>query len=361
VNDDDAMRLALDLARLGEGDVNPNPLVGAVIIKDGRIVGRGWHRRFGGPHAEVFALNEAGDAARGATLYVTLEPCCHHGKTPPCTERVIDAGVARVVVAARDPNPIVDGKGIACLRGAAIDVEEGILSDEAFRRNEIFFTFARTGRPFVLVKIAASLDGRIATRHGDSKWISGPASRLEAHRLRRRFASVLVGVSTVVADDPQLSVRHVVGRDPVPIVLDPTGRVPEDARLLALNLEPIVVTSTMEPDKERRLSERGVRVWRIPLSAGRLDLAHLLRRLAETSIDSVLVEGGGETAASFLEAGLVDKVEIFIAPILIGGRESTPSLGGVGVAQVADAWHVEDVSIARLGDDLRITGYVRKN
>jgi diaminohydroxyphosphoribosylaminopyrimidine deaminase/5-amino-6-(5-phosphoribosylamino)uracil reductase len=368
VNDADAMRLAIDLARLGEGDVNPNPLVGAVVARDGRVVGRGWHRRFGDPHAEIFALEEAADEARGATLFVTLEPCCHHGKTPPCTDRIIGAGVARVVLAVRDPNPAVDGRGIDALReaggggggGGGPVAVVGPLAHEAAKQNEIFLTFTKTGLPFVQLKTAISLDGRIATRAGDSRWISGSASRSEAHRLRRKFSSVLVGVGTVLADDPELSVRHVFGRNPTPIVLDPSGRIPEAARLLERDRRAIVATASMSTRKEQALAARGARVWRIPQRRGRLDLSALLRRLAEASVDSVLVEGGGETAASFLEAGLVDKVAAFVAPLLIGGREATPSLGGVGAERVADAWHLRDLTVSRLGDDLYVVGYVSR-
>lgn len=357
MNDTEAMRLALELARLGEGNVNPNPLVGAVLVKDGRIVGRGYHRRFGEAHAEIVALEEAADASRGASLIVTLEPCCHHGKTPPCTDRIIEAGVARVVLGVRDPNPLVNGQGIACLREAGIEVTEGVLAEEAARQNEIFLCFASTGRPFVQLKIALSLDGRIATRSGDSKWISGEASRTEAHRLRRKFASVLVGVGTVVADDPELSVRHVTGRDPIPIVLDPSGRIPQNARLLGSDASAIVVTSSMSAAKAHALTSRGVRVWRLPVREGLLDLPLLLNRLAEASIDSVLVEGGGETAARFVEAGLVDKVAFFIAPMLIGGLKAAPAIGGRGAARISEAWHLHDVCVDRLADDIRVTGY----
>lgn len=360
MNDADAMRLALELARLGEGNVNPNPLVGAVLVKDGQIVGRGYHRQFGAPHAEVFALEEAADASRGATMIVTLEPCCHHGKTPPCTDRIIEAGIRRVVLGIRDPNPLVDGKGIACLREAGIEVTEGILAKSAARQNEIFLSFAATGRPFVQLKVALSLDGRIATRSGDSKWISGEASRTEAHRLRRKFASVLVGVGTAVADDPELSVRHVSGRNPIPIVLDPSGRIPEGARLLGSDTSAIVVTSSMSAAKEHTLTSRGVRVWRLPLREGLLDLPLLLTRLGEAKIDSVLVEGGGETAARFVEAGLVDKVAIFIAPMLIGGREARPAIGGLGAASISEAWRLRDVSVGRLTEDIYVTGYPRR-
>jgi len=359
LNDADAMRLALELASLGEGSVNPNPLVGAVIVRDGRVIGRGYHRRFGGPHAEIFALEEAGDATRGADLFVTLEPCSHHGKTPPCTDRIIEAGIARAIVAVRDPNPTVNGAGIACLRRAGIDVIEGVLAEEAARQNEVFFKFITTGSPFVHLKLAVSLDGRIATRSGDSKWITGEASRVEAHRLRRKLASILVGVGTVIADDPELSVRHVPGENPVPIVLDPTGRIPASARLLLGEVQAIIVTSTMDDATENALISRGARVWRIPSVNGRLDLRQLGARLGRASIDSVLVEGGAETAGRFLDAGVIDKVTVFIAPTLVGGREAISSVGGLGIERMAHAWRLRDVSVRRIGEDLCVTGYPR--
>lgn len=351
------MRLALRLAALGEGDVHPNPLVGAVVTNGETIVGRGYHQRFGGPHAEVFALEEAGEAARGATLYVTLEPCCHYGKTPPCTDRIIAARIRRVVVAVRDPNPAIDGGGIARLREAGIEVTEGVLADEAKQQNEIFFTFVRRRRPFVQLKLAVSLDGRIATKTGDSQWISSESSRAEAHRLRRKFMSVLVGAQTVLTDDPLLTVRHVVGRDPVPIVLDRNGRMSPTARLLKAHRSPIVVTAAMPSDVEDAVSSCGARVWRLPAGAGGIDLPGLLSRLAEENIDSMLIEGGGETAAAFLNAGLIDKVSLFIAPLLIGGRGAVPAVGGVGPEWIADAWRLERVTTAWMGTDLLYTGY----
>ncbi|MFC2099419.1 bifunctional diaminohydroxyphosphoribosylaminopyrimidine deaminase/5-amino-6-(5-phosphoribosylamino)uracil reductase RibD [Candidatus Bipolaricaulota bacterium] len=362
MTDVEAMRLAIALAELGEGDVNPNPLVGAVVLKDGHVVGRGYHHAFGGPHAEVLAIADADDDATGSTLVVTLEPCCCHGKTPPCTEAIIKAGIARVVVAQRDPSPRIAGNGIAALRSAGIEVVEGVLVAEAARQIEIFLTYVTTRRPFVQLKLACSLDGRIATKTGDSRWISGEASRVEGHRLRRRFASILVGVGTVVADDPSLSVRHVLGKDPIPIVLDPTGRIPADARLLNAEAHSIVVTSTLTSDAVNALTSRGASVWRIPFESpsqpGRLDLPALLDRLAEEGIDSVLIEGGGETAAAFLEADLVDKVSLFIAPILIGGRGAVPAIGGDGIERIADAWRLTGISVTRLDEDTLITGYL---
>ena len=351
------MRLALELAEFGEGDVHPNPLVGAVVVKDGKAIGRGYHRRFGDPHAEIFALDEAGVASRDATLYVTLEPCCHHGKTPPCTDRILASGVRRVVVAVRDPNPEVDGGGIACLHDAGIEVTEGVLQEEAEQQNEIFFTCSRLRRPFVQLKLAVSADGRIATKTGDSQWISFEPSRVEAHRLRRKFMSVLVGVQTVLSDDPLLTVRHVVGPDPVSVVLDRRGRTPPTAQLLGAHPSPIVVTATMAADLEARLRSRGARVWRLADDAGGIDLPRLLADLFEEGIDSVLIEGGGETAAAFLNAGRVDKVSLFIAPILIGGRGGVPAVGGAGVERVADALRLDRVTAEWFGPDLLYTGY----
>ena len=356
--DERFMRMALDLARKGEGETNPNPLVGAIVVRNGEVVGQGYHHSFGGPHAEVFALNEAGDAARGATLYVTLEPCSHHGKTPPCTERIIEANIARVIIACRDPNPLVNGHGIERMRAAGIEVKEGVLEEEARRANEIFFKFITTGRPFVQLKLAESLDGKIATRTGDAKWISGADSRTEVHRLRRRFAAVLVGVETVIADDPRLTVRHVEGKNPLRIVLDGRGRIPLEATLLrGEEGSTIVVTATMEGEKEEALISLGTKVWRFPEEGGCVDLSAFLQRLGEEKIDSLLVEGGGETAAAFLEADLIDKVAFFIAPILIGGRDAIPAIGGVGAESVAGGGHVHDIEIERIGEDLLVTGY----
>ena len=356
------MQVALELARLGAGDVNPNPLVGAVIVRDEVIVGRGYHRAFGGPHAEVFALDEAGDLARGSTLYVTLEPCCHYGKTPPCTDRIIEAGISRVVVATRDPNPVNNGKGIAALRNAGIEVEEGILQEEAERMNEVFLTYMRTGRPFVHLKMAVSLDGRIATRTGHAKWISSEASRVAGHRLRRSYTGIVVGIRTVLSDDPGLDVRQVIGKDPVPIVLDPSGRIGSEARLFTQPPYPIIVTAEMPEAKEAALTASGARVWRLPRSLeGDFDLPSLLLRLGAEGIDSLLIEGGGETAARFLEAGLVHKVTFFVAPLLIGGQNAIPAIGGLGPETVAEAWRLRDVDIKQLGPDLQITGYPERD
>jgi diaminohydroxyphosphoribosylaminopyrimidine deaminase / 5-amino-6-(5-phosphoribosylamino)uracil reductase len=361
VSETQFMARALQLASQGEGWVNPNPLVGAVVVQGSKIVGQGYHARFGGPHAEVMALEEAGEAARGATLYVTLEPCCHHGKTPPCTDRILEAGVRRVVYAMDDPNPKVCGQGAATLRTAGIDVRSGLLREAAEQQNEIFRTYITQQRPFIHLKLAVSLDGRIATRTGDSKWITGEAARLRAHELRRRHAAILVGVHTARCDDPRLDVRHVPGPSPRPVVLDPAGETPLSSKLLGGGRRPVVVTDTMRPDKEETLTSRGVDVWRVETSTAgcfRLDL--LLRRMHREGIDSVLVEGGGETAASFIEAGLVDRVTLFLAPRILGGTAAIPAIGGVGVSRVADAVRLCDLAVEWLGDDLLYTGRIER-
>lgn len=361
MNDEAYLRLAFALAEIAEGDTSPNPLVGAVVVRDGEIVGRGAHRSFGGPHAEAFALDEAGARARGSTLYVTLEPCAHHGKTPPCTTRIIEAGIARVVTAIEDPNPIVSGRGIAALRAAGVDVEVGSLRDVAVRQNEIFFKYIRTGLPFVHLKLATSLDGRIATRSGDTRWITGEPAQILVHRWRRRHAAVLVGIGTVLADDPQLTVRHVLGRQPVPIVLDRSGRLPETSRLLAGERTPIVAVARISPARRTELETVGCRVWELPAPDGDIDLARLFERLGQVGIDSVLVEGGSETAASLLAADQVDRVSFFIAPILIGGRDAVPAVGGTGVDSLSDAIKLGAVTSEWVGADLVYSGLVLRS
>jgi len=357
MNDEQFMRLALELAEKGEGTVNPNPLVGSVVVKDGTIVGQGHHQAFGGPHAEVVALEQARENAHGATLYVSLEPCCYRGKTPPCTQQISDAGIARVVVACRDPNPLVNGKGITRLQEAGIAVNEGVLAAEAQRINEIFFKFITTRLPFVQIKLAMSLDGKIATRAGESRWISGERSRIAAHKLRRKFSAVLVGVGTVISDDPQLTVRHVRGRDPIRIVLDGEGRIPLTAGLLHKAGRTIVATAAMTTEKETELLALGAEVWRFPDEKGNVDLQALMTRLGQAEIDSVLVEGGGEAVASFLEAEFVDKVSFFVAPILLGGRNAVPAVGGAGIESISSAPRIRNIDVERVGEDILICGY----
>ena len=351
------MRRALELAEKGTGYTRPNPLVGAVIAKGGEVIAEGYHARYGGPHAEAVALERAGEAAREADLYVNLEPCSHWGKTPPCVDRIIAAGIRRVFIATRDPNPLVNGKGVERLRAAGIEVVEGVLRKEAERLNEIFFYWIKMKRPFVALKLAMSLDGKIATRSGDSRWITGEVARRRVHELRRRHAAVLVGINTVLADDPELTVREVEGPQPLRIVLDSRGRVPLSARVLSGGAKTLIATTAAMPEElERALRERGVEVWRLPAREGRVDLVALLARLAGEEIDSLLVEGGGEVAWSFLAQGLVQKLYLFYGPLLLGGRE-VPGVGGPGVERLADAFRVRIEAVERLGNDLLVVAY----
>lgn len=362
------MRRALELAERGVGYVNPNPLVGCVIVKDDAIVAEGHHARVGGAHAEAEALHKAGDAAQGAHLYVNYEPCVGFpGKrTPACVDRIIAAGIERVVVATRDPTPDVHGQGVERLRAAGVDVVEGVLADDARRLNEIREKYATTGRPFVLLKSAMSLDGKIATRTGDARWISSKESRQLVHRWRHRYAAVLVGVGTALSDDPRLTVRRIDGRDPVRIVLDSHGRSSPDARLFHLASEAPTIVATVDMPQEAEAALRNmetptaVEIWRLPADAGgRVDLHALMEELGRRQIDSVLLEGGAEVAAAFLNTGLIDKISIFIAPKLIGGGDAPGPIGGVGPDCVDQAVSLGNTEIARSGPDVVYTGYPR--
>ena len=352
------MRRALELARRGEGYTRPNPLVGAVVVKDGEIIAEGYHAHYGGPHAEAVALERAGEAAQGADLYVNLEPCVHWGKTPPCADRIIAAGVRRVIIASRDPNPLVNGKGVEKLRAAGIQVIEGVLEDEAHELNEIFFHWITTKRPFVSLKLAMSLDGKIATKTGDSRWITGPEARRRVHELRRRHAAVLVGVNTVLADDPELTVREVEGPQPLRVILDSRGRTPTTAKVLDRAAKTLIAaTSSMPREAEERLREAGAEVARFPAAGGKVDLEALLRWLGERGVDSVLVEGGGEVAWSFVSRGLVRKFYLFYGPVVIGGRDAVPGVGGEGFPDLDGAVRLAIQGVERLGADLLVVCY----
>jgi len=357
---DDArrMRRALKLAARGRAKTAPNPMVGAVIVKRGRVVGEGYHRRAGGPHAEVWALRDAGQAARGAAIYVTLEPCSYHGRTPPCTEALIEAGLRRVVVACTDPNPLVNGKGIRRLRRAGIEVAVGVLAREARALNAAYCKHVTTGLPLVSLKAAMSLDGKIATASRESKWITGERARTEAHRLRARHDAVLTGVETVLADDPELTVRMSRGSTPLRVVVDSRARTPATARLLTADGRPPVIAVTRQAPQTRirRLERAGAEIWVIGSRAGKVNLRSLMKRLGRRGIQSVLVEAGGTLAAGALAARLVDRVYFFVAPRLIGGADALTPVEGVGVQQLSQAWRLERVRVRRLGEDLLITG-----
>jgi diaminohydroxyphosphoribosylaminopyrimidine deaminase/5-amino-6-(5-phosphoribosylamino)uracil reductase len=357
------MRRALALAAQGRGLTSPNPVVGAVVVSGEDIVGEGFHERAGGPHAEVVALAAAGERCRGATLYVTLEPCAYHGRTPPCAPAVIAAGIRRVVAALVDPNPRVSGRGLAALRAAGLEVTEAMLAEEAERQNRAFLTAMRLGRPHVTLKAAMTLDGRIADLHGESKWITGAPAREAAHRLRSEADAVLVGVGTALRDDPSLTVRldRPWPREPYRVVLDTHARTPGGARFIAAGT-PSRALVMVGPDAGREriaaLVSAGASVTTLPVRDGHVDLGAALTALAGLEVRAVLVEGGGELHGAFLDAGLVDRVAVFIAPSLLGGRRATSAIEGPGLA-LRSAPRLTALEVTRLGDDVLIEADVR--
>ena len=361
------MAAALALAQRALGRTAPNPAVGAVVVQAGEIVGKGATRPPGGPHAEVVALAEAGAAARGATLYVTLEPCCHFGRTPPCTDAIVAAGVARCVVAVADPFPLVNGGGITRLRDAGIAVDLGLMEQEAVALNAGFFARVRTGRPLVVAKYAMTLDGRIATRTGHSRWITGEPARLAVHVLRDRSDAIVAGAGTIAADDPALTTRlpdELAGdggpHHPLRIVVDGRGSSPLAARVFdpALPGQTLVATTAASsPGWRSALAARGVAVDILGADP-EIDLGLLLDRLGERGVNTLLVEGGGRLHGAFFDAGLVDRVAAFVAPVMVGGEAAPGPVGGAGAATMAEAVRLTGVRLRRLGDDLLIEGDV---
>ena len=349
------MAAALAQARRGEGHTHPNPAVGAVVVKGGRVVGRGFHERAGAPHAEVVALREAGRAAKGATLYSTLEPCNHHGRTPPCVDAVLAAGIRRVVVASFDPNPLVSGKGLRRLRRAGVVVTTRVLQPESDALNRPFFKYMRTGLPWVTLKAAVTLDGKLATVGGDSKWVTGEPARRQVHELRSRVDAVLVGAGTVEADDPQLTARIPGGRNPLRVVLDSQLRLSPRRRVFAPDALTVVATAAPgRSARAERLHGVGVDTWHLPAGEGGVALEPLLRRLAAAGQLHVLVEGGAGVFTSFLRAGLVDELQLYVAPRLLGA----PGMGWVGelgIGRMADALQFRLAGLEQVGEDARVT------
>ncbi|MCL4503487.1 MAG: bifunctional diaminohydroxyphosphoribosylaminopyrimidine deaminase/5-amino-6-(5-phosphoribosylamino)uracil reductase RibD [Deltaproteobacteria bacterium] len=357
------MKLALRLAARGAGWVSPNPMVGAVVVKDGQIVGRGFHRRVGAAHAEVEALRQAGAAAQGADLYVTLEPCNHQGRTPPCTQAILAAGVARVIIATRDPNPQVAGGGAEYLKSQGVIAETGVLEAQAWRLNESWFYWTATGRPWVIAKAACSLDGKIATATGESQWLTGEAARAYGHRLRHQVDAILVGIETVLSDDPQLTARLPRGRgkDPIRVVLDSRLRLPLPAKLLHLESQaPTWVACTKEAPKEKikAIKDLGAEVLVFPEEAGRVPLKPLLKLLGDQQVQSLLVEGGAEVLGGFFDEGLVNQFYFFFAPKILGGRTSPGVLGGEGISHLANALQATHLNMRRIAQDIMISGYL---
>ena len=360
--DEAMMRRAIALARRGAGWTNPNPLVGAVVVKDGHIIGEGFHERYGEAHAERNALAACEEDPAGATLYVTLEPCCHTGKQPPCTDAVISAGIGRVVVGSRDPNPLVAGKGNALLRAAGVEVVEDVLRERCDVLNPVFFHFITTGRPYVVAKWAMTLDGKIATRTGDARWVSDEVSRADTHRLRHRLAGIMVGINTVLADDPMLTARcEGPANQPLRVVVDSALRIPQDCQLVKTAHEIPVLVATAAANEDSRaqaLRERGVEVASLPGPDGRVDVEALLDVLGARGIDSLLVEGGGTLHEAMFRANLVDRAIVYLTPKVCGGAAAKTPVAGVGVDRMADALELGHPMVEHMGDDLKIT-YLR--
>lgn len=356
------MWMALDLARQGFGKTNPNPMVGAVLVKDGEVVGTGYHEKAGQQHAEIVALREAGEKARGSVLYINLEPCSHHGRTPPCVDAIIEAGVRKVVISTIDPNPLVGGEGVRKLRQAGIKVKTGVLEDKARRLNEVFLKYITTKKPFIAVKAALTLDGKIASSSGESKWITGEGSRKLVHRLRSTSDGIMVGINTVLKDDPRLTAR-IEGEEvsnPVRIIVDSKGRIPLDSKVVKTASEVKTLLATTELADETHLEElsgEGVEVIRLPNKEGRVDLEALMHELGRREISVVLVEGGGSLNYSLLENHLVDKIYFFMAPLLLGGKDAPTPLEGAGADALEHCWSVKDLEIKQVEGDLLVTGY----
>ena len=365
VNDIKYMKRALELAEKGMGLTKPNPLVGAVIVADGKIIGEGYHEFYGGNHAEINAFRNTARETRGAMMYVTLEPCSHYGKTPPCAKAIIEKGIKRIVVAMTDPNPLVAGKGIKMLMDSGIDVKLGILEEESRKLNEIFIKYITTKLPFCILKSAMTLDGKIATYTGDSKWITNEKSRDYVHKLRHRVSAIMVGIGTILQDDPYLNTRLTEGKgeDAVRIIVDTAARIPLEAKVLNIDssARTIIATTEQAPKGKRKdLEDKGAEILLCPLVNNRVDLSYLIRELGEVGIDSILIEGGSELNYSALEAGIVDKVITFIAPKLVGGRNAKTPIGGLGKDLMKDAIQLERTNLQRLGDDIMIEAYIRK-
>ena len=369
MTDQDYMKRAIELARKGTGWTNPNPLVGAVIVKEGRIIGEGFHRRYGELHAERNAIASLTEPAEGATMYVTLEPCCHYGKTPPCTEAILENGIRKVVIGSADPNPKVAGNGVRVLREAGVLVEENFMGEECDRLNDIFFHYITTQTPYVIMKYAMTADGKIATKTGASKWVTGEASRMEVQRLRHRCMEIMVGIGTVLADDPMLNVRLSEGNSPVRIICDSHLRIPLDSQICQTAKQyPTVVAYVPErescikdscqevyrQEKVCKLEQLGVRALPVSDRNGQVDLRKLMGLLGQEGIDSILLEGGGVLNDNALQAGIVQEVHAFLAPKIFGGNEARTPVAGVGVELPSEAISLEFQKAKQIGEDLLI-------
>lgn len=355
------MGIALQLAKNGIGKVSPNPLVGALIVKENKIVGSGYHEIYGGTHAEINAINNTKVDIKGSTLYVTLEPCSHYGKTPPCVDRIIEKKIRRVVVGMIDPNPLVSGNGVKRLRELGVEVIIGVLEDECKKLNEVFIKYITHKKPFVVLKSAMSLDGKIATAFGESKWITCEESRIHAHNIRNQLTGIMVGIETVIKDNPLLTCRILGGRNPIRIIVDSKLRIPEDSNIVKTCREVRTMVATTEDirlEKVKYLEDRGIVVLRTRAIKGRVNLEELMYKLYDLSIDSILLEGGATLNYSALELGIVDKILTYIAPKIIGGENSKGAIGGMGIKRLEDIFKINNMGIEHIGNDILITGYM---
>ncbi len=358
------MHLAYNLAKKGCGGVNPNPLVGAVIVKNDKIIGEGYHEIYGGPHAEVNAFGSAKESVEGATMYVTLEPCSHYGKTPPCAQAIVDNKIARVVIGMLDPNPLVSGRGVKLLQDHGIEVESDFLCAELTQMNRVFLKFIQAKRPFVVMKTAMTLDGKIASRTGDSRWVSNEQSRANVHELRNELMGIMVGVDTVIADDPILTTRlagNKKGRNPIRIVVDSQARIPLDSKILNTSSEArtiVAVTSFADQEKLKQIEALGNETVVVGEKAGRVDLNQLMQVLGEKGVDGILLEGGATLNYAALESQIVDEVHAYIAPKIIGGSESKTPVGGKGIEKMNDAVNLRNIRFENIADDILVIGEV---
>ena len=359
---EDYMKLAIDEALKGMGYTNPNPMVGAIIVKDGKIIGKGYHEKYGQLHAERNAIASCQESMEGATIYVTLEPCCHYGKTPPCTEAIIENKFSTVVIGSKDPNPLVAGKGIKQLKEHGIQVISGVLEQECDAINEVFFHFIQTKTPYVVMKYAMTADGKIAAYTGESKWITGEKAREHVQKSRHRYAGIMAGIGTVLADDPMLNCRIPDGQNPARIICDTSLRTPLTSQLAstALDIPVYIATACTDRDKINSYLEKGCKILSIPKKGNHIDLQVLMKKLGEEKIDSILLEGGAELNYSALQAGIVKKVQTYIAPKLFGGKTAKTPVGGQGVAHPDHAYFLEQKNIHLLEPDILIEWEVKK-
>ena len=357
MTNEDYMRRAIELAQKGRGWVNPNPMVGAVIVKDGKIIGEGFHARYGELHAERNAIASLTESAEGATIYVTLEPCCHYGKTPPCTQAILEQKIARIVIGSRDPNPKVAGKGVKILRQAGVKVQEDFMKEECDKLNPVFFHYITKKTPYVVMKYAMTIDGKIATKTGDSRWITGEKAREAVHEMRHSYMGIMAGIGTVLADDPMLNVRLEGRKSPVRIICDSHLRIPGDSRIVktAQKYKTIIACGGQgqeEKEKMVRLCKAGIQVISIPDNQGRVDLKRLMEYLGEQGIDSILLEGGAELNDNALRAGIVQEVKVFLGPKIFGGANAKGPVEGIGIESVRKAANMKLKDISKIGDDV---------